>query len=115
MSLRPHSMPRLASSIPSPRRFVKAKLNRPKCVRRSLAISAHFPLVEPAADLGFTITSGSDPLLEKDLLVVFDKVAYFLDRFEITELVVAVFAGGEGLARVYINHIFVIVAAFGLA
>jgi hypothetical protein len=69
MNVRPFSTPRFARSMPSPAFLVKATLYGPKCVRRSLAISAHFPLVEPAADLGLTITSGKC-LLAVEALVV---------------------------------------------
>ena len=79
-------------------------------MRRSLAISAHFPLVEPAADLGFTITNGSDlSPLEEDLLVFVDKLAYFLDGLKIAELIIAVLSGCKGLTGVYVHHILVVI------
>jgi len=83
-------------------------------VRRSLAISAHFPLVEPAADFGLTITKGSElSPLEEDLLVFVDKLGYFLDGLKVAELIVAVLSGCKGLTGVNVHHILIVIGLLG--
>src|SRR5258708_4399733 len=59
ISFLPSFAPRSESARASPRLTVKAQLNGPKWVRRSLAVPSHKSLVVPPAEVGLTMISGS--------------------------------------------------------